>query len=153
MRPRRTPARLFCWAAADQTRRIWHWQAFTRKGATIGRNLRICKPTSNSNRPIQTNKSCTIFWKRYSDWQTTWQNRGEPQQSRVVCSTFAPHISGPWLTKSARRARHLRCAGHVRGAVGNQGVLVASIPDFIRGALLFIVSPILEELVFLPCCG
>jgi hypothetical protein len=82
----------------------------TRKGKTIGRKLRICKPNSNSNRPIQTNKSCTIFWKRYSDWQTTWQNRGEPQQSRVVCSTCAPHISGPWLKKSTKRARHLRCA-------------------------------------------
>jgi hypothetical protein len=42
---------------------------------------------------------------------------------------------------------------HVRGAVGNQGVLVASIPDFIMGALPFLVSPILEELVFLACCG
>jgi hypothetical protein len=126
---------------------------YAERGDYRGGKLRICKPTSTRTvRSRQTKAarysgSGTQIGKQHGKTEVSPNSLG----SRVARSLHTYLDPG---SQSQRGALVIYgSAGHVRGAVGNQGVLVASIPDFIMGALPFIVSAILEEFVFLPCYG
>jgi hypothetical protein len=140
MRPRRTPARLFCWGAADQTRRIWHWQAFTRKGATIGRKLRICNlPETRTVRSRQT-KAARYFGSGSQIGKQHGKSEVSPNSLRsCLARSLHTYLDPGSQVSEARSSFKVRRA--CPGAVGNQGVFVASIPDFIVGALPFYCVP------------